>query len=262
MAVHVWSETAGDPSGSTLVVVHGSMDRSAGLLRLSRRLDRGHRVIRYDRRGYGRSSEVGPPWTVEANVDDLELLLERSSSGPAVVFGHSFGGNVALGLAARRPELLHGVVVYEMPLSWLDWWPGNSAGAAAMAADDPGDAAEAFMRRLVGDAVWERLPASKRAERRGEGRAMVAELADLRRTEPWRGDRILAPVLALYGEHARPHHRAAMHGLGDMISDCRSAMVPGAGHAGPHTHAGAVAEAMAAFLDSIRRRSVSPSVAD
>lgn len=262
MAVLVWSETAGDPSGSPVAVVHGSMDRSAGLLRLSRRLDGNHRVIRYDRRGYGRSSDVGPPWTVEANIDDLEALLERSASAPAVVFGHSFGGNVALGLASRRPELLHAVVVYETPLSWLDWWPGNSAGAAAMAADDPGDAAEAFMRRLVGDAVWERLPASKRSERRGEGRAMVAELADLRRTEPWSAGRVTVPVLALYGEHARPHHRAAMSGLGDMIADCGSAMVPDAGHAGPHTHADAVAAAVEEFLESVRRRSVSPSAAD
>ena len=250
---HVWSETAGDPTAPLIVVVHGSMDRSAGLLRLSRRLDVDHRVIRYDRRGYGRSSEVGPPWTVAANIDDLEALLDTAvaTSGPAVVFGHSFGGNVALGLAARRPELARAVVVYESPLSWLDWWPGDSAGGAAMAVDDPGDAAEAFMRRLVGDAVWERLPPSKRAERRAEGVAMVAELADLRRQAPWDGERIVVPVLALHGELAKPHHRAAMEGLANMVTGCRSSMIPSAGHAGPHTHADDVAAAMATFLASL-----------
>jgi pimeloyl-ACP methyl ester carboxylesterase len=246
MATSVWYNVAGDRLAPTAVVVHGSMDRAAGLLRLSRRLDATHRVIRYDRRGYGRSVDVGPPWTVDANIDDLEAVL-AAASAPALVFGHSFGGNVALGLAARRPDLVAAVVVYETPLSWLDWWPGDSAGAAAMAADDPGDAAEAFMRRLVGDAIWERLPASKRAERRAEGAAMVAELADLRRGAPWRGDAIVAPVLALYGEHARPHHRAGVQGLVDMIPQCRVAMVPDAGHAGPHTHADAVAAAMAQF---------------
>ena len=120
-----------------------------------------------------------------------------------------------------------------------------------MAVDDPGDAAEAFMRRLVGDAVWERLPAAKRAERRAEGRAMVSELADLRREAPWCGDDIVAPVLAMYGEHARPHHRAAMEGLVGMITDCRAVMVPGAGHAGPHSHADAVFGAMSPFLESL-----------
>ena len=247
MATSVWSDVAGARSAPTAVVVHGSMDRAAGLLRLSRRLDATHRVIRYDRRGYGRSVDVGPPWTVDANIDDLEAVL-AAASAPALVFGHSFGGNVALGLAARRPDLVAAVIVYETPLSWLDWWPGDSAGAAAMAADDPGDAAEAFMRRLVGDAIWERLPASKQAERRAEGAAMVAELADLRRGAPWQGDGIQAPVLALYGEHARPHHLAAMRALVDMIPQCRVAMVPEAGHAGPHTHADAVAAAMAPFV--------------
>jgi pimeloyl-ACP methyl ester carboxylesterase len=223
------------------------MDRSAGLLRLSRRLDVAHRVIRYDRRGYGRSAGVGPPWTVEANVDDLESMLDTAAT-PAIVFGHSFGGNVALGLASRRPDLVRAVVVYETPLSWLDWWPGNSAGAAAMAVDDPGDAAEAFMRRLVGDAAWERIPASKQAERRAEGAAMVAELADLRRGAPWAAEHIAAPVLALHGEHARPHHRVAMEGLADTLPNCRCVMVPAAGHAGPHTHADAVAAVIVPFM--------------
>lgn len=247
----VWSEAAGDERSPLLVVVHGSMDRSAGVLRLSRRLDPTHRVLRYDRRGYGRSIGVGPPWTVEANIDDLEGLLARESNRPAVLFGHSFGGNVALGLAARHPELVRGVVVYETPLSWLEWWPGDSAGAAAMAQHDPGDAAEAFMRRLVGDKVWERLPEARRADRRAEGAAMVAELADLRRGAPWDGDRIVAPVLALRGEHARPHHRAGGDAMRDLVPQCRTAVIAGAGHAGPHTHAAEVASAMVPFLSSL-----------
>lgn len=247
----VWSESAGDPDAPLAVLVHGSMDRSAGMLRLSRRLDATHRVIRYDRRGYGRSAHVGPPWTVEANIDDLDRLLAAATQREAIVFGHSFGGNVALGLAARRPEAVRAVVVYETPLSWLDWWPGSTAGAAAMGVDDPGDAAEAFMRRLVGDDVRERLPATRRDERRGEGAAMVAELADLRRCAPWAGDQVTVPVLALHGERCRPYHRAAMESLVEMIVDCRSAMVPEAGHAGPHTHADAVIAAMEPFLSAL-----------
>ena len=251
----VWSEVAGDAASPPAVVVHGSMDRSAGLLRLSRRLDAVHRVTRYDRRGYGRSSDVGPPWTVKANIDDLDQLLADPSAGPALLFGHSFGGNVALGLAARRPEAVRAVVVYETPLSWLDWWPGTTAGAAAMTVDDPGDAAEAFMRRLVGDAVWERLPQSKRDERRGEGAAMVGELADLRRCAPWAADQVNVPVLALHGERCRPHHRAAMEALADMLPRCHVAEVPDAGHAGPHTHPDAVVAAMEPFLSSLNDES-------
>jgi pimeloyl-ACP methyl ester carboxylesterase len=249
-AAGIRSESAGSLDLPTLVVVHGSMDRSAGLLRLSRRLDTQFRVVRYDRRGYGRSQAVGPPWTVDANVDDLVDVVAASPELPVALFGHSFGGNVVLALAARRPELVSCVVVYETPLSWLGWWPGNSAGGAAMALDDPGDAAEAFMRRLVGDDVWDRLPASKREERRAEGAAMVSELADLRRTPPWEGAAVTAPVLALCGEHARPHHREGMDRLTEMLPDCRTGTIAGAGHAGPHTNADAVAVSVAQFVRS------------
>ena len=258
-AAGLWSESAGRPDLPTLVVVHGSMDRAAGLLRLSRRLDTQFRVVRYDRRGYGRSRSVGPPWTVEANVDDLEALVRASPTVPVTLFGHSFGGNVALALAGRRPELVSSVVLYETPLSWFDWWPGDSAGGAAMAVDDPGDAAEAFMRRLVGDDVWERVPAAKREERRAEGATMVAELADLRRCPPWQADSVTAPVLSLYGERAKPHHREGMRRLVEMLPDCRSAMVVGAGHAGPHTDADAVATSVVEFVRSSPRPSGSPS---
>lgn len=248
----VWWEAAGDRRAEPLVLVHGSMDRSAGLLRLSRRLDDRFHVVRYDRRGYGRSREVGPPWTVAANVDDLAALVEEvAPDGPVVLFGHSFGGNVALAYAAREPGRVRSVVVYETPLSWFDWWPGSTAGAAAMATPDPGDAAEAFMRRLVGDEVWDRLPASKQRERRAEGAAMVEELGDLRRHAPWDASDVRTPVLSLWGENGRPHHRSAMELLGDLLPDCRSAMVPEAGHAGPHTHADAVARAVERFLSSL-----------
>ena len=91
------------------------MDRSAGLLKLSRRLDDAHLVLRYDRRGYGRSTPHGGPYDMGSQVDDLAALLDGRA---AVVFGHSYGGNVALALAARRPDLVRGVAVYETPLSW------------------------------------------------------------------------------------------------------------------------------------------------
>jgi len=248
----VWSAASGTLTDQLVVLVHGAMDRSAGLLRLSRRLDTEFRVVRYDRRGYGRSSAVGPPWTVDANIADLRDLIEREQhhrgGGPAIVFGHSFGGNIALGLADRRPDLIGAVVVYEMPMSWLDTWPNNSAGAAAMAAPDASDAAEAFIRRLVGDEAWDRLSPAKQEFRRAEGQAMVAELADLRMSAPWTPARITVPVLAMYGETGRPHHQTAMRGLPDLLANGQVCRVPEAGHAGPHTHAEAVGAAVSAFI--------------
>lgn len=234
----IWSSSAGQ--GPLVVLVHGSMDRSASMLRVSRRLDDGFEVVRYDRRGYGRSAPHPGGFAIEDQVADLVEVLDGRR---AVLFGHSYGGNVVLATADRHPELVDAVVVYEAPLSWLDWWPGSTAGATALATQgDPADAAEGFMRRLIGDERWERLPPSTRRARRAEGVAMVGELTDLRTGAPWSADRIRVPVVALHGEHGAPHHRDAMLHLASRLPDCRAEMVSDARHFGPNTHPGPVAD--------------------
>ena len=246
----LWHEHAGDPGAPFVALVHGSMDRSAGLLRLSRRLDEQAHVLRYDRRGYGRSRPHPGPFGMAGQVDDLESLVADRAG---VVVGHSYGGNVALAFAVRRPDLVRGVVVYETPLSWLDWWPGTTAGGTALATQgDPADAGERFMRRLVGDERWERLPASTRAARRAEGVAMVGELTDLREHAPWHPDDVRVPVVAMHGEHGAEHHRQAMAYLASTLKDCRVVQVDGARHFGPNTHPDVVAASVAALLAEVR----------
>jgi len=247
----IWSEVAGPDDAPLVVLIHGSMDRSAGLLRLSRRLDDGHQVVRYDRRGYGRSRPHPGPYGIESQVGDVEALL---AGRPAVVFGHSYGGNVALALASRRPDLVAAVAVFEVPLSWLDWWPGSTAGADALATrGDPGDAAERFIRRLVGDERWARMPSTTREARRAEGVAMVGELTDLRDHEPWVGAAVTMPVLAMHGTRGRPHHRASSAHLAEVLPDCQVVEIDGANHFGPNTHPDEVADVISAlFLPSDR----------
>ena len=88
---------------------------------------------------------------------------------------------------------------------------------------------------------------------------MVAELADLRRSPPWEAAAVTVPVLALRGEHAKPHHCEGMRRLAEMLPDCRSELVVGAGHAGPHTNADAVATAVVDFLRPLSPPSAPPS---
>jgi pimeloyl-ACP methyl ester carboxylesterase len=239
----VWSAETGAAESEVVVLVHGSMDRSAGMLRLSRQLDHRFRVLRYDRRGYGRSTPHPGPFGVDHQVADLVGLLDGRR---AHVFGHSYGGNVALAVAERHPELVESVVVYETPLSWFDWWPGTTAGGTAIATKgEPAEAAERFMRRLIGDERWERLPPSTRAARRAEGAAMVGELTDLRERAPWSGTAVRAPVVALFGEHGAAHHRAAMEHLPAILPGCAVREIAGARHFGPNTHPGDVAAVIA-----------------
>ena len=251
--VQVWSATTGAPEAAHVVLIHGSLDRSAGLLKLSRRLDDAFRVTRYDRRGYGRSAPHPGPFGIDQQVADLEGVIADAGAGaPLVLVGHSYGGNVALAFVDRHPGRVAAVVTYEAPLSWEPWWPGDSAGSDAMAwRDDAEEAAERFMRRLIGDDRWQRLPPSTRAARRAAGLAMVGELADLRRRAPWRPDRITVPVLVLHGEHGQPHHVDGAAALAARLPDARLDTVSGARHFGPNTHADVVAARIRAFLADV-----------
>lgn len=244
----IWSSIAGDQTGRQLVLVHGTMDRSTGLSRLARRFDETWRILRLDRRGYGRSRAHPGPFGVAHHVDDLvELIGDVMPDGPVHLFGHSFGGNVVLAASSRLGARVETVTVFEPPLSWMEWWPGGSAKGFREA--DPADSAEAFMRRLIGDDRWERLPERTRSERRAEGRVLVGELGTLRNNAPWAAAEIIAPVLALCGSRGADHHRRAAAHLAEILPDCRSFEVDGARHFGPNTHPEHVADLVKAFIE-------------
>jgi pimeloyl-ACP methyl ester carboxylesterase len=193
---------------------------------------------------------------MEQQVTDLIEVIDQApeADGPVVAIGHSYGGNVALAAADRRPDLVDGVVTFELPLSWLSWWPSSGAGGSAMAwSDDPEEAAERFMRRLIGDARWDKLPPSSRAARRAEGPAMIGELADLRLRAPWQAERITVPVLALHGEHGQEHHRVGTEALAEMLPTATVRTVAGARHFGPNTHPDAVSEMVTEFSEALGR---------
>lgn len=223
---------SGPAEGPLVVLVHGTMDRSASFAHLTRRL-RDLRCVRYDRRGYGRSRAAGPG-TIHDHADDLEAVLDGR---PAVVVGHSFGGAVALVVAARRPDLVRGLLVYEAALSWLEWWPGNSAGATALAADagDPGDAAEAFLRRMIGGR-WDELPARTRADRRAEGPALLLELRSLREGPPCELSSVVAPTIVVRGSRSPAHLRDGAAHLAEALPNAELFECDGAGHGGHQSH--------------------------
>lgn len=241
LAVYVRDGRDGAPR---VVTVHGSMDRGASFLKLAREL-RGTDVVRYDRRGYGRSAEAGTCADLTEQVDDLLAVMDER---PAVVVGHSFGGVIALGLAARRPDLVTGLLAFEPPMPWAPWWPETSAGGAVVAAavrGGAGDAAELFMRRIVGDAVWERLPEATRRRRRAEGPALVAEIHAMREgPAPFVAEAIEVPAVLGHGGAAAARHRRAAKELAASIPGATLLVVPGAGHGAHSTHPGELAAAV------------------
>ena len=243
--VHVVEEdgaTAGGPADGPLVVfVHGALDRGASFARTARRLrDGGVRTARYDRRGYGRSQSLGTG-DVDDHVADLLGVLDGR---PATVVGHSYGGVLALAAAQAEPSLVRSVLAYEAPMAWVPWWPRTSAGSQALAGHrsghggDPGDAAEAFMRRMIGDERWERLPPATRRVRRAEGPALLADLESMRRPEPpYVAGAIACPVVGACGSRSAAHHRRAAQELAASVPDGRLEVVEGADHGVHLTHA-------------------------
>ena len=228
------------PGVPTVVLVHGSLDRSSAFARVQRHLE-DLRVVRYDRRGYGRSLHLGPSATFSTQVDDLTGVV---GDEPSVVVGHSLGGVIALALAQRRPDLVRAVVAYESPMSWTPWWPSATAGSAAInGAVDPHDAAERFMRRMVGDERWERLPPRTREQRRAEGPALVAELASLRDAAhpPYVPEDVTVPVVAAHGSASSAHHRRTAEVLAERAPNAVLEVVDGAGHGVHLSHPAALA---------------------
>lgn len=232
MELHVVEHPAAEPGAPLVVLVHGSMDRSTSFAKLVRRLGDLH-VVRYDRRGYGNSVAAGPA-DLDGHTGDLVDLL---AGRPAVLVGHSLGGVVALAAAARAPGLVRAVLAYEAPMPWLPWWSERSAGSVVMDDVDPAEAAERFMRRMIGDDRWARLPPSTRLQRRAEGPALVRELRSVRTgNRPYDLGAVKVPVVAACGSRSKPHHREAAHELGRTAVDGELVEVDGADHGVHLTH--------------------------
>ncbi|MER7051795.1 alpha/beta hydrolase [Streptomyces sp. NPDC000351] len=125
---------AGDLPG--VLLLHGLMGRASHWAPTARWLSARHRAVALDQRGHGRSDK--PPraaYTREAYVRDVECALEQLGLGPAVLIGHAMGALTAWQLAAKRPDLVRGLIICDMRASalggatqhtWTEWfraWP-------------------------------------------------------------------------------------------------------------------------------------------
>jgi lipase len=77
--------------------------------------------------GHGRSS-WDAPWTIDANVAALAALLDEDSA-PALVVGHSFGGGLALHLAAARPDRVGALLLLDPAVGLDGKWMSQIAEA-------------------------------------------------------------------------------------------------------------------------------------
>ncbi len=98
--------------------------------------------------GHGRSSWAAP-WTIDANVSAIAALLDEESDARVLVVGHSFGGALAMHLAAARPDRVAALLLLD-PAVGLDGGRVRDIAEAMSSSPDYPDAEEARMEKATG----------------------------------------------------------------------------------------------------------------
>lgn len=104
--------TSGKRSGLTLMLSHAlGCDLRMWDSLTAHLLAQGHRVLRYDQRGHGRSPAPPGPYTMAELADDAAALIERLGVGPVVWLGLSMGGMIGQELALCHPRAVRALVL-------------------------------------------------------------------------------------------------------------------------------------------------------
>jgi len=98
-------------TGDPLVLVHGLGGAAANWVELVPELVESYRVLVLDLPGHGGSGRLPRGAGMSDFAAAVAAVLEHEDAAPALVFGHSFGGQTALRLAQRRPELVRGLLL-------------------------------------------------------------------------------------------------------------------------------------------------------
>jgi len=266
-----------EPSGDRppFLLVHGlAANLAFWYLRMAPALARHHRVVMLDLRGHGRSSM--PP-SGDEMAGDLHALLDHLGIDRVHLAGHSFGGNVALHFACRYPERMASLTLADVRVrslqpkvelqKWAAWRQCRSyldqlGIKIDEAAEDVGF--ELFERlarlRLERPELLEQQSLAHVASPfSGAGGEVAArrwiellettsareDLTNGVRTSPAEIERLVAPILLVYGElsQALP---TATH-LKQLVPQTRLEIVPGAGHFFPGRFPGRLIDPLLAF---------------
>jgi pimeloyl-ACP methyl ester carboxylesterase len=267
----------GDAKAPKIFMLHGWMDVSASFQFLVDCLRGDWRVIAPDWRGFGLTewAKGGSYWFPDYFAD-LEALLEYyQPRAPAVVVGHSMGGNVAAMYAGIRPERiaklidleglgLSGTVPEKAPERYARW-------LAELAEDRPGfrdyENFEALAERLRGNNPrlakerslflarhWGRAKSDGRVELASDPAHKLVNPVLYRAEEAmacWR--RVTAPVLWVEGAESKAHEflklsaadLAARKQCFGRLTQC---VIAGAGHMLHHDQPERLAEVIEEFL--------------
>jgi pimeloyl-ACP methyl ester carboxylesterase len=254
-------------AGQPVVLIHGyplsgrAWDKQVPVL-----LEAGYRVITYDRRGFGKSSQPAAGYDYDTFAADLNTLLEYLDLHDAVLAGHSMGTGEVTRYLGRygSARVAKGVLVAPIP-PYLLQAGDNPEGVPQGLFDGFTQAAKAdtpaWMKgfldnfynvgtlrgTLISDQAWQ---ASWNLAVTASATAAVACISTW--TTDFRDDlpKIDVPVLVIQGDadQVLPLGKTGQR-LPALVKDARLVVVEGGPHAIPWTHA---AQVNTALLDFIR----------
>jgi pimeloyl-ACP methyl ester carboxylesterase len=255
-------------AGQPVVLIHGyplsgrAWDRQVPVL-----LEAGHRVITYDRRGFGKSSQPATGYDYDTFAADLNMLLEHLDLRDAVLVGHSMGtGEVTRYLTSYgSARAARGVLVAPIP-PFLLQTPDNPDGvpqslfdgfAQAAAADTP-----AWMKGFLDnfyniDTLGGTLVSDQAYQASWNIAASASATAAVACIPTWATDfrddlpKIDVPMLVLQGDadQVLPIDKTGKR-LPALLNDVKLVVIEGGPHAIPWTHAAQVNAALLEFIRS------------
>jgi non-heme chloroperoxidase len=263
-AVRIYYEDHG--SGPPVVLIHGyALNGQSWEKQETALLAAGHRVITYDRRGFGASSRPSTGYDFDTLAADLHILLSRLDLRGVVLAGFAMGsGEIIRYLAAHGSERVRAAALVAPLLPFLLKTSDSPEGidrsvfdgiTARIAADRPA-AMKDFIDRSynmdllgggrVSDQAWQNsfyvaISASAHA---ALGCVTACQ-------EDFRGDlaEISIPILVIHGDQDRVlPYEATSRRLPALLDNARSAIIAGGPHAIIWTHANEVNQALLDFI--------------
>ena len=109
---------AGDPP---IVFIHGIYGTHQAFGNQVEYFSPNHRCIAVDLRGHGESDKPDQVYSMARYADDVAELMRHLALPPAVMVGHSMGGQVVISVAARHPDLVRAVASLDSPSNIPGW---------------------------------------------------------------------------------------------------------------------------------------------
>ena len=237
--VHFHAELAG--RGDAVTLLHGFLVDSGQWDDEFVSLAADYRVLRYDLRGFGRSSMPDAPFS---HHEDLARVLDESGIGRTALVGCSGGAGTAFDFALAHPERVSALVLIGAGY-WGYYATRTPEAQAFWAAVQSGDA-EALLATSLRSFLDgpRRAPEHSDAQARARITAMSAwnfgrqdgywKKASLQRNPPVPAPERLAelrmPVLLIVGEEDQPEVIELSERLAAGLPQARLVRVPDAGH--------------------------------